>query len=192
MKQLFLFLSIAAVVAVVGATPASAQTSRFDRSGTWSGELGVGGFFIQNALGENEAGISVNGQARYHFTRNFALGPSGSVGFTENYRVYNIRALARIGAVIAEKSRSPLELYAEVGVGTIIFDNDDLRAIVPPTTVPIVVERADTKADLVIPFGGGFVWHVAPGFGIHGGALMNVTTNDDDRFYPEFFAGLIF
>ena len=177
MLQFIRVLFIAALVAAGAVGPAMAQSDRFDRSGTWSGELGVGAFVL-----DSETGLSVSGQARYHFTKNFAAGPSVVAGFTDSSRAYNLRALLRIGTVFAEKSQSPFEIYAEAGVGAIIFDFDAVPPLFP----------ADTTADVVIPFGGGFVWHLPGGVGIQGGALMNVTTNKREEFFPEFYAGLIF
>lgn len=157
--------------------PATAQADRFNRAGTWNGELGVGAFVL-----DNDSGFSVSGRARYYFTDNFAVGPALTAGFADHVNVYNARMLGRIGTVLGKSGKMPLELYAEAGVGAIIFDLD--RTASPP--------NGDTMTDLVVPFGGGFVWHLGRGVGLHGGALLNVTTNDQERFYPEFFAGLFF
>ena len=175
----FLILSVLAI-AVVAGLPGAASAGRFDRAGTWNGELGVGAFIL-----DDESGFSVSGRARYYFTDHFAVGPAITAGFTDNIKVYNLRMLLRMGTVLGEKSSSPFEVYAEAGAGMIIFDYDAIPNAIPPTL-------ASTEQALVVPFGGGFVWHITPGFGIQGGALMNVTTDKREEFYPEFFAGLYF
>ncbi|MCB0218290.1 MAG: hypothetical protein KDH09_01230 [Chrysiogenetes bacterium] len=174
-----LVLMVFAATLVLG-LPGRAHAGRFDRAGTWNGELGVGAFIL-----DDESGFSVSGRARYYFTDHLAVGPAVTAGFTDNIKVYNLRMLLRMGTVLGEKSSSPFEIYAEAGAGAIIFDYDANPTAIPPTL-------ASTDTALVIPFGGGFVWHIAPGFGIQGGALMNVTTDSREEFYPEFFAGIFF
>lgn len=177
-SQFLILMAFAAML--VFSTPGLASAGRFDRAGTWNGELGVGAFIL-----DDESGFSVSGRARYYFTDHLAVGPAITAGFTDTIKVYNLRMLVRMGTVLGEKSSSPFEIYAEAGAGAIIFDYDANPTGIPPTL-------ASTYTAMVIPFGGGFVWHVAPGFGIQGGALMNVTTDSREEFYPEFFAGIFF
>lgn len=154
------------------------------RAGGRRGQL-QGNFSAGVSSFRGDAGIVIGGAMRYYLTNHVALGPSVTVTVTDPATIYNLRGLLRIGTYLVEKS-TPLEVYLEAGAGALITDWEQPSLVAP---VPVT---DNPEVDLVIPFGGGINWEIHRNFSLSAGILLNVSTNDSESFFPEYYGGLRF